>query len=202
MAISTYAELQAACSSFAGGSSDSNFADAIRTAIALCEVDLGRQLRVPELVVRRLGPIDDVCEHLPSDFSKLISLTLIEDELETPLGQIPDDALAYYEAKLTTGSPRCFVLLGTSLKLVPAPESDGSQVLRLAYYRTIPTLSDDEPTNDVLTAHPDCYVWGSLSVLGEYVEDAGRLPRFEQRFQNAIKSANKMSVLRDGTLAL
>jgi hypothetical protein len=200
MAIGTYSELQAACSSFAGGSSDTAFADAIRTSIALCESDIERQLRAPELIVRRTGVVGSAWEVLPDDFMKLISLSLICDDAETVLAQIPEDAATAYALRYPSGTPRWFAIVGTELRLIPAPDEDCTDSLRMVYQKKVPRLSDDAPTNDLLTAFPDLYLWGSLSVLGEYIEDSARLPRFEQRFQNAIKAINKMSVLRDGTL--
>jgi hypothetical protein len=199
--INDYNSLQQAVSSFAGGSSDTGFADAIRTAIALAEFDIERQVRAPELLARRTGPINASWEELPSDFRKLVSLSLIEDEAETAMGQIGEDHVTAYAARITGSVPRYFALVGTQLRLIPEPCEDCSQALRMVYYCTLPRLSDDAPTNDVLTAHADLYLWGSLSNLAEYVEDSARLPRFEQRFQNAIKQINRMSVVRDGTLA-
>lgn len=199
--INDYSSLQQAVSSFAGGSSDTGFADAIRTAIALTEIDLERQLRCAELLVRRTGIIDSTWEVVPTDFNKLVSLSLVSSSgTETVLGQIGEDAAVAYSLRYPSGAPRWFALLGNQLRLIPAPSDDSSDSLRMVYYKKVPRLSDDAPTNDILTYYPDAYLWGSLSNLAEYVEDSGRLPRYEQRFQNAIRAINKMHVVRDGTL--
>lgn len=203
-AITSYSTLQTAVSNYAGGSADTNFADAIQTCIALCEADLSRLLRIPEMVVRTLAEVDAAFETLPTDLIKLVSAAVIdEDDTEHPLLQVGVDAAPILARRLLyeTGRPLYFVLHGAQLRLLPAASEDSAVLLRLVYFAKVPALSNAAPTNAVLSAVPDAYLYGTLAHLAEYLEDPSRLPRFNERFQAAVLAANRAAVLRDMTLA-
>lgn len=202
MAITSYETLQSTVSRWAGGSSDTAFAEAIRDAIDLTESELDRELRIPEMVTRATANCNEAYETLPAGVMKLISICPLVNGVEgLPLKQIAEDAAPAYAARYTSGAPKYFALVATQARLIPAPTATNVFKARIVFYGQVPRLSAAIPCNAVLLAARDAYLYGSLSHLGEYVEDGARLQRFDARFRNAIRSLNRMSVTRDGTLA-
>lgn len=202
MAITDYASLQSTVARWAGGSSDTAFPDAIRDAIDMCESELDRELRIPEMVARATANCDEAYETLPNGVMKLISITPIVNGVEgKPLRQIPEDAIGVYASRYTSGAPQFFARVATQIRLIPAPTATNIAKLRITYYGQVPRLSAAIPCNAVLLAARDAYLYGTLSHLGEYIEDGARLQRFDARFRAALQSLKKTSVTRDSTLA-
>jgi hypothetical protein len=203
MAITDYASLQETVSRWAGGSSDTAFAEAVRDAIDLTENELDRELRIPEMVTRVAATCDEAYETLPSGVVKMISVSRILDGIEkTPqLQPVSEDHAAALAALHPTGTPRWYCLVSTQLRIIPTPTTASPCSIRAVYYGQVPRLSADIPCHAVLLAARDAYLYGTLSHLGEYIEDAGRMARFEGRFRNAIRSLNRSAVTRDATLA-
>ena len=86
MAISTYSDLQAAVSRWAGGSDDDNFAQAIRDAIALTEADMDDRLRVPEMIQKQKSVATAEFESLPVGVLQVLHVGLLSASgIETPL---------------------------------------------------------------------------------------------------------------------
>jgi hypothetical protein len=55
--------------------------------------------------------------------------------------------------------PRYFTIEGTTISVMPVDNTS----LTLRYYQKIPALSDAAPTNWLLAAHPDLYLFGALT---------------------------------------
>jgi hypothetical protein len=203
MAITDLASLAATVKRWAGGSSDTLIDDAILDAIDLTENELDRELRIPEMVTRVTATCDEAYETLPSGVVKMISVSRIVDGVEkTPqLQPVSEDYAAAMAALCPTGTPRWYCLISTQLRIVPAPTAASPCIIRAVYYGQVPRLSAAIPCHAVLLAARDAYLYGTLSHLGEYVEDAGRMARFDGRFRNAIRSLNRSAVTRDATLA-
>jgi hypothetical protein len=203
MAITDYASLQDAASRWAGGSSDALFADAIRDAIDMVESELDRELRIPEMITRVAATLDEPYETLPGGVVKMISVSRIVDGVEKApqLQPVSEDHASALAALHPTGTPRWYSLVSTQLRVIPSPSTASPCIVRAVYYGQVPRLSADIPCTAVLLAARDAYLYGTLSHLGEYVEDAARLARFDARFRNAIRSLNRAAVGRDATLA-
>jgi hypothetical protein len=58
-----------------------------------------------------------------------------------------------------SAAPRYFTIEGTTISVVPVHDTS----LTLRYYRKIPALSDAAPTNWLIAAHPDLYLFGTLT---------------------------------------
>ena len=201
MPATDYLTLQAQIARWSGGSSDTNFAEAIRDAIAMVEAELDRSLRVPEMIARTRATLNETWEALPSDLMKMISVAVVVDSIEYPIGQIGEDTAPAIANLYRSGRAAKFALNATQIRTFPAATVDAPVTLRMLHWAKVPRLSATVPCYAVLLAHPDIYLFGALSFLGEYVEDASRLGRFDARFRSGILAANKAAVTRDATLA-
>jgi hypothetical protein len=201
MPISDYASLQETAARWAGGSSSTEFAEAIRDAISMTEAELDRSLRVPEMIARTRTTFNEPWEALPSDLVKLISVAVIDNDIERSIGQVGEDVAPALANLYRSGRPQKFALNATQIRLFPAATAAAPITVRMLYYARVPRLSATIPCYATLTAYPDLYLFGTLSYLSEFIEDGERLGRFDTRFRAAIVAANRAAVTRDATLA-
>jgi hypothetical protein len=82
----------------------------------------------------------------------------------------------------------CFFTVTSQLEFDRDPDIDYS--VRIQYFKDFTPLSDANPTNQVLTDHPDIYLWGSLWALNNWAEQEVVAARYFQQFISAIKGAN------------
>jgi hypothetical protein len=54
-------------------------------------------------------------------------------------------------------------------------------------------LSDDNPTNWVLEAHPDLYIYGAMLQVAPFLMDDTRVPLWTQAYGEAVTAANGAS---------
>jgi hypothetical protein len=165
MAISTYTQLKEAIILWAGREGDTTILSAIERAIALAEARFNRVLRVSDMEAQATGTTSSGIIDLPSDF---LGVRRVE---VSPYGtlELAPPKLAADEYPQRTGSyPRFYTILGLSMEIIP----DTASTVTLDYYQKIPALSDDAPTNWLLTDHPDLYLFASLGELGAFSKNA------------------------------
>jgi hypothetical protein len=201
MAITSYETLQATAARWAGGSSSTDFAEAIRDAISMVEAELDRSLRVPEMIARTRATFNETWEALPSDLMKMISVALIDGTNEYSMAQIGEDTAPAIANLYRSGRAQKFALNATQIRTFPAATAEAPITVRMVYWAKVPRLSATVPCYGTLTAYPDLYLFGTLSYLGEFIEDGERLGRFDARFRAGITAANRAAVTRDATLA-
>lgn len=92
---------------------------------------------------------------------------------------------ANYAAQPETGQPRYWARVGDQFQYFPAP--DQAYTATLTYTRRVPALSESNPTNWLLTNHPDVYLFGALKEAGPFLLDSERTSLFEAKFQAAAQ---------------
>jgi hypothetical protein len=153
MALATYADLQAAMSDYLDDETlDARIPDFIR----LFEVKAQRVLRTSEAKNTATAPTDVNGQvTLPDDFRAVVRLSA---------GGRPLDYLTAEDAELRNSYANnrqtyAYSIEGRVLTIVPASIA----TVTLVYYRGVPVLSDVNPSNWLLEAHPDAYLYGSLA---------------------------------------
>ncbi|MFG6573208.1 hypothetical protein ACGYLO_16565 [Sulfitobacter sp. 1A13353] len=190
MALSTYAELQAAIASELFDRADAD--DVIPRFIRLAEVQMQRELRHYQMVKRATASIDSRYTELPVDHLQTIRFHL--DGKSSPLEFVSPDAMADHRAAYqnATGEPRYMAFTGNTFEVFPTPNA--TYTGELQYYRTIPALSDANPTNWLLTDHPDAYLYGALLAAGAHFADADLTKRSTALYMGAVSSINEVSM--------
>lgn len=91
-----------------------------------------------------------------------------------------------------TSLPTRFTVENGALRLIPAPA--GAYGYTLFYMESPAFLSAGAPSNAILAAHPDLYLWGALLELARYIMD----PEMEAKYLaaygavlNAIRAADE-----------
>lgn len=196
MAAPDYISLQAQISRWSGGSSDTNFADAIRDAIRSAEAELDRKLFVPERIVRRIVTFTAEREALPDDCAKVISILRVEDDVETDQLRPAHPDAAPGLIRTYSGKPSFYALEGAQIRLIPKPTVDAPMRARWLYYAFVPRLSDESACTAILTTYPDVYLYTALKQLAPFTDDAGGLQKWGALSADAIDAANRAAVLR------
>jgi hypothetical protein len=82
----------------------------------------------------------------------------------------PDYAASEYSGSSATGYPSFYTISGSVIATFPPSTAD----IIIDYYASIPALSTTNPTNWLLTAAPDVYLYGALMEAAPYMMDDQR----------------------------
>lgn len=196
MALTDYASLQEQASRWAGGSSDSTFAAAVRDAIRAAEDDMTQMLWVPERIKRVKATYKAEYEALPDDCSRIISIKPLVDGTEGEALHRQHADVMPGLARTWRGCPRFYALVGAQVQIVAAPTADDPLDVRWIYYGMIPRLSDDESCTAVLATYPMVYLYTTLKHLAPYADDMGGMQKWSAMSDQAIETANRAGVVR------
>lgn len=155
MALATYSDLQSAVADYMARP---DLTGVIPTFISLAESRLNRllQLRITETVTTLTGSIGSRELSLPSDYVEAISLDLTTsgDFCRLVAKEIAD--LPY---RSISGTPWAWAVQGSKIILDRTCAAADTFQFR---YRQGFALSDDVPTNWLLTNHPDLYLMAAM----------------------------------------
>jgi hypothetical protein len=185
MAISTYAQLQAACASWLVRG---DLTARIPEFITLAEARLNRVLRARLAEADRslTGTIGSRTISLPSEFAESLACWI------TPTGSTERCELRFVDPSLLTvfsdrGRPAAWTIDGPNLAFERPLDAAYPITLRmLAKY----ALSDDAPTNTLLTNAPDVYLFATLAEAGPFLRDAELAAAYETKLARAIAELN------------
>lgn len=167
--------------------------------IAMFEAWVNRNLRVPQMEQEAYAPAAEYLA-LPSDFLALRDVQwqgkpIVQLEYLTPA--MADLTNPYGD----TCTPRAYTIVGDRLRLIPAPNDTTS--VRIAYWKRLPALSGVIPTNWLLQAYPDAYLYGSMVHGHVRMKDIATATAISnawqgiaQEIQQAGREANLGSLLR------
>lgn len=69
--------------------------------------------------------------------------------------------------------------------------ADQDYTIRQQYQRQIPALTSTADTNDILTKHPNVYLFGALHQVFIYAVDEAEAAKYQNKFYEAIRGANR-----------
>lgn len=179
MALSTYAELQAAVSAHLFDRSD--LSAVIPDFIRLAEAQMQRRLRTHNQITRTAITLNAQYADLPADHLETIRVTADK----RPLESVSTDALAELrQSDDTAREPRYMAHTGAQIELWPTPGQ--SYTGAIEYYATIPALANDNTSNWILASHPDAYLYGALIHAGRFLDDEALIARSQDLFVDAV----------------
>lgn len=183
MAITTYAELQAAAANWLVRG---DLAARIPEFITLAEVRLNRVLRarLAEVEHELTGVVGSRTLPLPAWIAELLALWRVRPEGRW--------ALPFFEPSLMGasslwGEPAAWTVDGAVVAFDrPCDQAYGFTLRMLRKF----ALSDAAPTNALLTEHPDVYLFAALCEAAPFLRDAELAQAYEARLARAIAEAN------------
>jgi hypothetical protein len=199
MALSTYAELQAAIASLL---SKTNLTASIPDFIRMCETDVDGRYDLAthrRRICRAEATINAEYELTPTDFLAVQSFRLDTDP-KIQLEYIDPDSMERlihdqegWEANLSTdfGSspspPRYYTIVGTEFRFFPFTTGQ-SYTAQLAVYERLHPLATAD-TNWLLEFYPHIYLYGSAIHSAPFLLADERLPVWQGLYEKACQEA-------------
>jgi hypothetical protein len=194
MAITTYSELQTAIENWL---SHTLFSDRIPEFIALFEATANRKLRVRQQeAVVTLSPSAGEAT-LPADYLQWRRVTF----MGSPRVELDYVEPSWLQAAYPTspaGTPTVFTIEGATLKIAPLSETD----LTLVYFQKVPALSVSAPTNWLLGALPDLYLFGAMVEAEMFGVNDERMPLWKARRDEIINEIRDLAKASRGAGAI
>lgn len=179
MALANYTDLLAAINGWLGRGTDMN--TIAPDLIALAEAEFNRRLRTIDMEASTTIVLTSGVGALPSDFAGFRSVSLANTRLDqVELQTILDIPVTF------TGTPYIFAVADGNVIARPV----SSDTLSIYYYQRIPALTSGAPTNWLMTANPDLYLFGSLMQAEFYNWNDDRLPLVKARTDELIDQLN------------
>jgi hypothetical protein len=188
MALSTYAELQTSITSWLNRA---DLTSQIPDFIALAEARFNRDLRVPQMINRDTAEVTSGYVSLPADFLELITLRVQGSNQYEAMEFISNEAYFDYLNDGITGETRYYTIIGDKIQLLPEPGAGNPITLELIYTEKIPSLSNSNTTNWLLTKAPDLYLVQSMLAAEVYLMNDERVPQWQAFATGTIEAMNK-----------
>ena len=173
MTIATYSDLQSAVASWlARGDLSANIPD----FIMLFEAVANRRLRVRQMESVAMLALSSGSGALPVDYLAWRRVTWTG---ATPreLEYVHPSYLRALYPTAPAGRPSLFTIEGATLTVRPSDDT----ALAFDYFQKIPALSNANPSNWLLAAYPDLYLFGALAEGHGFVKDADSLTLWAAR---------------------
>jgi hypothetical protein len=185
MSISAYSELKTAVESWLD---HTLFSARVPEFIALFEAAANRRLRVREQEATAVLTPSSGAVALPADYLAWRRVTSTgSTRLELQYAHPSYLQAAYPSA--AAGVARIFTVEGSTLKVRPPDDTP----LELDYFQRIAPLSDGAPTNWLLTAHPDLYLFGALVEAEMFGVNDERAPLWKARRDEIFDAVETLS---------
>ena len=181
MAISNYSELKTAIASWLDRTA---LTDIIPDFISLAETRHKRDFKIRRMETRVTTNTIDGSEFytLPDDYVDMRNIKLNTDH-KTPLEFLTPEIMDRLNAGSSKGKPKAYTIKGNNIEIRPIP--DGVYQIEVSYYKHFTALSDSNTTNDMLTHHPDVYLYGSLVEAEPYLQNDKRIQVWQGYYERA-----------------
>jgi hypothetical protein len=170
MAISTYSELKSAVADWLNRS---DLTAAIPNFIQLAEAKFNRELRTRQQVKRAYATLTGQYIQIPTDWLEAINLQLNVTPVRVLDFVTLDQADRIRANRYGETNADAYTIVGEQLEVIP-PVGTNTEI-DMTYYMKIPALSDGSPTNWLLTAWPDLYLYATLVHAAPYLREDERV---------------------------
>jgi hypothetical protein len=183
MAISNYSELKSAIADWLDRT---DLTDSISDFITLAEARHKRDFKLRRMETRVTANTIADTEYytLPDQYVAMRNIQLNTDP-KTSLEYLTPEQMDRIYAGSMKGKPRAYSIIGNDIQLRPIPDS--AYEIEILYFKHFTALSDSAPTNDMLTNHPDIYLYGSLVEAEPYLQNDKRIQTWASFYDRAKK---------------
>jgi hypothetical protein len=211
MALSTYAELQAALAGLLGRT---DLTGQIPDFIALFEADFdGRPDTATHRrrVCRSSAEITGEYEALPGGFMGVQSIALDGEPVRRLEYIDPDTMVRLIEDRDAwdqvnwvgaggAAAPKYYTVVGTEIRFFPAPRA--TYTCWLTVYERLERLSETSPSNWLLSYFPQVYLYGAALHSAPYLSDDARLAVWRELYEDAVAKCAASDPMQTGRLPL
>ena len=183
MAITTFSELKTAVANWLDRS---DLTDRIPEFIALAEARHRRDFKIRRMETRVTANTiaDTEFYTLPDNYVAMRNIQL-NTSTKTPLEYLTPEQMDRVRGGSTTGKPKAYSIIGNTFQLRPIPDS--VYEIEMLYYKYFTGLSDSNTTNDMLTYHPDAYLYAVLLEAEPYLQNDKRVQLWVGAYELAKK---------------
>jgi len=196
MAITTFAELQAAVSNWLDRS---DLSARVPEFIALAEGRIARKLRIREMETE-----SDVTlvagtrtAAVPTGFREVRRVYLNTSPIRELEYMSPQDYWARYTST-NTGRPVVFTVEGSNLLFGPIPDS--GYTAKVLHYKALDALATS--AHGVFTANPDLYLYGSLLAAEPFLKNDKRVGMWKAMFDEAMMELEAQNARHPGQMVI
>jgi hypothetical protein len=179
VSLTTYSGLKSAIADWLNRT---DLATQIPTFIELAENRIAHEIRIPTMEKTILLDLNDEgYATIPSDFLEVKDIFYNYD----PMTRVSLSEIHRYENR--EGPAEVFARETYRLRFYPIPSMGAGDEMRMIYYHDVGRLSDEDPTNAILSTAPELYLFGSLSEAADYLgSDPAMKQSWEDRYQMAV----------------
>ena len=183
MAISNYSELKSAIADWLDRT---DLTDSISDFITLAEARHKRDFKLRRMETRVTANTIADTEYytLPDQYVAMRNIQLNTDP-KTSLEYLTPEQMDRIYAGSMKGKPRAYSIIGNDIQLRPIPDS--AYEIEILYFKHFTALSYSAPTNEMLTNHPDIYLYGSLVEAEPYLQNDKRIQTWASFYDRAKK---------------
>ena len=183
MAITNYSELKSAIADWLDRT---DLTDSIPDFITLAETRHRRDFKIRRMETRVTANTVADTEYytLPDNFVAMRNIQLNTDP-KTALEYLTPEQMDRIYAGSNKGKPKAYSIIGDNIQLRPLPDS--AYEIEMLYYKYFTPLSDSNTTNDMLTYHPDAYLYGALVEAEPYLQNDKRIQTWASFYDRAKK---------------
>jgi hypothetical protein len=183
MAISNYSELKSAIADWLDRT---DLTDSISDFITLAEARHKRDFKLRRMETRVTANTIADTEYytLPDQYVAMRNIQLNTDP-KTSLEYLTPEQMDRIYAGSNKGKPKAYSIIGNDIQLRPTPDS--AYEIEILYFKHFAALSDSAPTNEMLTNHPDIYLYGSLVEAEPYLQNDKRIQTWASFYDRAKK---------------
>jgi hypothetical protein len=183
MAISNYSELKSAIADWLDRT---DLDDSIPDFIALAEARHKRDFKLRRMETRVTANTIADTEYytLPDNYIAMRNIQLNTNP-KTSLEYLTPEQMDRIYAGSNKGKPKAYSIIGNDIQLRPTPDS--VYEIEILYFKHFTALSDSSPTNDMLTNHPDAYLYGALVEAEPYLQNDKRIQTWASFYERAKK---------------
>jgi hypothetical protein len=181
MAITNYSELKSAIADWLDRT---DLTDQIPDFITLAEARHKRDFKLRRMETRVTANTIADTEYytLPDNYVAMRNIQLNTDP-KTPLEYLTPEQMDRIYAGSNKGKPKAYSIIGNDIQLRPLPDS--AYEIEILYFKHFAALSDSAPTNEMLTNHPDAYLYGALVEAEPYLQNDKRLQTWSSLYDRA-----------------
>jgi hypothetical protein len=184
MSITTYSELKSA---IADWTNKTNLTARLGDFVTLAEAKINRRLRVNEMEAALAETaIASGAVSRPAGMLAIKSIWTTGSDQRS----LKQTNLEFINSQPTNASiPQWFAWSGEDLVFYPS----GGSVAAI-YYTAVPALSDAAPSNWLLAASPDLYLWASLEQACIFLKNPDGMATYGQKADGLIEELNSRSI--------
>lgn len=185
MAITNYGELKTAVANWL---ERDDLTSRIPEFIAIAEARHRRDIRNRSMVSRGRATLSSGEQYLalPTGYLAMREMTLITNPI-SPVRQVSPSALRREVQEVSAGKPEFFAV-HEEIEFNRPAGSD--YTVEMLYWKSFSSLSDTITSNQLLTDHPDIYLYSSLAAASPFLADDERIQLWAQLYAEAVQALN------------